>query len=141
MLYCLGVIQWIIKHFSSFFFKVSGAEAVVAVASPFIGQGESACLVRPYVDIMTKSEIHLIMTSGEPSMPLNVMTIRDLNGTIPGFSTIASSVLGAYISLGVHARNLVPASMMSIPASISISKVRVPELDEPGMRGRVVVDC
>jgi len=29
---------------------VSGAEAVVAAASPWVGQGESACLVRPYVD-------------------------------------------------------------------------------------------
>jgi nucleoside permease NupC len=50
-----------------FFFKtmnVSGAEAVVAAASPFIGQGESACLVRPYVDLMTDSELHLAMTSG-----------------------------------------------------------------------------
>jgi nucleoside permease NupC len=53
-----------------FFFKlmnVSGAEAVVASASPWIGQGESACLVKPYVDLMTPSEIHLTMTSG-PSM-------------------------------------------------------------------------
>lgn len=36
-----------------FFYKimnVSGAEAVVAAASPWVGQGESACLVRPYVD-------------------------------------------------------------------------------------------
>jgi concentrative nucleoside transporter, CNT family len=64
----LGVMQWIIKNFAWFFFKtmnVSGAEAVVAAASPFLGQGESACLVRPYVDIMTESELHLIMTSGE----------------------------------------------------------------------------
>ena len=44
--------------------NVSGAEAVVAAASPFIGQGESACLVRPYVDLMTESELHLTMTSG-----------------------------------------------------------------------------
>jgi len=29
---------------------------------------------------------------------------------------------------------------MSIPASIAIGKVRVPELEEPVMRGRVVVD-
>ena len=29
---------------------------------------------------------------------------------------------------------------MSIPASIAISKVRVPELEEPVTRGRVVVD-
>jgi CNT family concentrative nucleoside transporter len=50
-MYYLGVMQWIIGKFAWFFFKamnVSGAEAVVAAASPFIGQGESACLVRPY---------------------------------------------------------------------------------------------
>lgn len=29
---------------------------------------------------------------------------------------------------------------MSIPASIAISKMRLPELDEPVTRGRVVVD-
>ena len=44
--------------------SVSGAEAVVAAASPWIGQGESACLVKPYVDLMTDSELHLVMTSG-----------------------------------------------------------------------------
>ena len=44
--------------------NVSGAEAVVAAASPWVGQGESACLVKPYVDLMTPSEIHLTMTSG-----------------------------------------------------------------------------
>ena len=46
---------------------ISGAEAVVAAASPFIGQGESACLVRPYVDYMTESELHLTITSGQSS--------------------------------------------------------------------------
>jgi len=106
-----------------FFFKtmnVSGAEAVIAAASPFIGQGESACLVKPYVDVMTDSEIHLAMTSG--------------------FSTIAGSVLLAYISLGVPAQNLITSSVMSIPASIAVSKMRHPETEEPVTRGRVVVD-
>ena len=68
MLHYLGVLQWTIKHFAWFFFKtmdVSGAEAVVAAASPFLGASESVCLVRPYIDIMTESELHLIMTSGE----------------------------------------------------------------------------
>ncbi|KAJ7497101.1 Na+ dependent nucleoside transporter C-terminus-domain-containing protein [Mycena latifolia] len=123
MCYYLGVMQWIIKHFAWLFFKimnVSGAEAVVAASSPWIGQGESACLVRPYVDLMTESEIHLTMTSG--------------------FSTIAGSVLSAYISLGVPPQNLVTSSVMSIPASIAISKMRLPELDEPVTRGQVVVD-
>uniref|UniRef100_A0A8H7XPU2 H+/nucleoside cotransporter n=1 Tax=Psilocybe cubensis TaxID=181762 RepID=A0A8H7XPU2_PSICU len=123
MLYYLGVMQWIIKYFAWFFFKlmgVSGAEAVVAAASPWIGQGESACLVRPYVDLMTESELHLTMTSG--------------------FSTIAGSVLAAYIGLGVPAQNLVTSSVMSIPASMAISKMRIPEMDEPVTRGRITVD-
>ncbi|KAF8160955.1 Na+ dependent nucleoside transporter C-terminus-domain-containing protein [Crassisporium funariophilum] len=123
MMYYLGVMQWVIKNFAWFFFKimnVSGAEAVVAAASPWIGQGESACLVRPYVDLMTESELHLTMTSG--------------------FSTIAGSVLAAYINLGVPAANLVTSSVMSIPASMAISKMRIPELEEPVTRGRVTVD-
>ena len=57
-----------------------------------------------------------------------------------GFSTIAGSVLGAYIGLGVPAQNLVTASVMSIPASIAISKLRMPETDEPVTRGHVTVD-
>ncbi|CDO71957.1 hypothetical protein BN946_scf184940.g104 [Trametes cinnabarina] len=123
MMYYLGVMQWLIKGFAWFFFKImniSGAEAVVAAASPFIGQGESACLVKPYVDYMTESELHLTMTSG--------------------FSTIAGSVLSAYIGLGVPPQNLVTASVMSIPASIAISKMRIPEVDEPVTRGHVTID-
>lgn len=57
-----------------------------------------------------------------------------------GFSTISGSVLSAYINLGVPPQNLITASVMSIPASIAISKMRCPELDEPITRGRVVVD-
>ncbi|KAG1752998.1 Na+ dependent nucleoside transporter C-terminus-domain-containing protein [Suillus lakei] len=123
MLYYLGVMQWMVKGFAWFFFKlmnVSGAEAVVAAASPWVGQGESACLVKPYVDIMTPSEIHLVMTSG--------------------FSTISGSVLTAYVALGVPPQNLVTSSVMSIPASIAISKMRIPEVEEPVTRGRIVVD-
>ena len=111
------------SHSAWFFFKtmnVSGAEAVVAAASPFIGQGESACLVRPYADLMTPSEIHLTMTSG--------------------FSTISGSVLAAYIFLGIPASTLITSSVMSIPASIAISKMRYPETEEPVTRTAVVVD-
>jgi CNT family concentrative nucleoside transporter len=57
-----------------------------------------------------------------------------------GFSTIAGSVLVAYINLGVPAQNLITSSVMSIPASISISKMRCPETEEPVTRGRVTVD-
>jgi len=80
LLFYWGILQWFIGKFASFFFwsmKVSGAEAVVASASPFIGQGESAMLIRPFVAHLTKAEIHQVMTSG--------------------FATIAGSVLVAYM--------------------------------------------
>ncbi len=50
-----------------FFFwsmRVSGAEAVVAAASPFIGQGESAMLIKPFVAHLTQAELHQVMCSG-----------------------------------------------------------------------------
>ena len=62
------MIHSLSKTSAWFFFKllnVSGAEAVVASASPWVGQGESACMVKPYVNFMTRSEIHLVMTSGK----------------------------------------------------------------------------
>lgn len=57
-----------------------------------------------------------------------------------GFSTIAGSVFAAYVALGVSPTTLITSSVMSIPASISISKIRMPELEEPVTRGNVVVD-
>lgn len=118
--------------------NVSGAEAVVASASPWVGQGESACLVKPYIDLMTPSEIHLTMTSGLYFVSIIIQSVCHSSKT--GFSTIAGSVLAAYINLGVPAQNLVTSSVMSIPASIAISKMRMPEVDEPVTRGRVVID-
>ena len=122
LLYYLQFLQWFIRYFANIFFwslRVSGAEAVVAAATPFIGQGESAMLVRPFVPHMTQAEIHQIMCCG--------------------FATISGSVLVAYISLGLNAQAMVSSCIMSIPASLAISKLRYPETEETLTAGRVVV--
>jgi CNT family concentrative nucleoside transporter len=122
LLYYWGVLQWFIGKFAVFFFwsmRVSGAEAVVASASPFIGQGESAMLIRPFVPHLTKAELHQVMTSG--------------------FATIAGSVLVAYISMGINPQALISSCVMSIPASLAISKLRYPEEEETLTAGRVVI--
>ncbi|KAI0110256.1 H+/nucleoside cotransporter [Daldinia grandis] len=122
LLYHVGLIQWFIGKFAVFFFwslRVSGAEAVVAAATPFIGQGESAMLVRPFIAHMTMAEIHQIMTCG--------------------FATIAGSVLVAYIGLGLNPQALVSSCIMSIPASLAVSKMRWPETEETLTSGRVVI--
>ncbi|RUS30836.1 Na+ dependent nucleoside transporter C-terminus-domain-containing protein [Jimgerdemannia flammicorona] len=117
-----GVFQWTIKKFATFFVALmgtSGAESIVAAASPFIGQGESAILVSPFVAHMTKSEIHQIMTSG--------------------FATISGSVLFGYISLGVSGQALLTAAIMSIPCALALSKMRYPETEESLTKGRVEI--
>lgn len=122
VLYYIGFLQWFIKKVAIFVFwglGVSGTEAVVAAATPFIGQGESAMLVRPFVPHMTKAEIHQIMTCG--------------------FATISGSVLVGYIQLGLNAEALVSSCIMSIPASLAISKLRYPETEETLTAGRVVL--
>ncbi|KAJ5225766.1 hypothetical protein N7468_006991 [Penicillium chermesinum] len=122
LLYHFNILQWFLGKFAVFFFwtlRVSGAEAVVAAASPFIGQGESAMLVRPFVPHLTMAEIHQIMTSG--------------------FATISGSVLIAYISMGVNSQALVSSCVMSIPASLACSKLRWPEHEETLTAGRVVI--
>ncbi|WVR04908.1 hypothetical protein IAU60_001920 [Kwoniella sp. DSM 27419] len=122
VLYYVGFIQWFVIKVATFVFwamGVTGAEAVVAAATPFIGQGESAMLVRPFVPLMTKAELHQIMTCG--------------------FATISGSVLVGYIGLGLNAEVLVSSCIMSIPASLAISKLRYPETEESLTAGHVTV--
>ncbi len=122
MLYYVGFLQWSISKFAVFFFwslRVSGAEAVVAAATPFIGQGESAMLIRPFMDHLTMAEIHQIMTCG--------------------FATIAGSVLVVYIGMGLNAQALVSSCIMSIPATLAVSKMRYPETQTPVTANKVEV--
>jgi concentrative nucleoside transporter, CNT family len=102
LLYYSGLLQWFVGKFAVFFFwslRVSGAEAVVAAATPFIGQGESAMLIRPFVPHLTMADI----------------------------------------GLGLNPQALVSSCIMSIPASLAVSKMRYPETEETITSGRVVV--
>ncbi|KAA1118719.1 hypothetical protein PGT21_003408 [Puccinia graminis f. sp. tritici] len=122
LLYYFGIMQAVMVKFAWVFYTlmgVSGVEAVVAAASPFVGQGESVILIRPFASRMTAAEIHQVMASG--------------------FSTIAGSVLTAYVAMGIPAVYLISASIMSIPASLAISKLRFPEDSQPLTAGEVTI--
>ncbi|XP_027470228.1 solute carrier family 28 member 3 isoform X3 [Zalophus californianus] len=114
MLYYLGLMQWIIRKVGWVMLVTMGSspiESVVAAGNIFVGQTESPLLVRPYLPHITKSELHAVMTAG--------------------FSTIAGSVLGAYISFGVPPSHLLTASVMSAPASLAVAKLFWPETETP----------
>ncbi|TIB16058.1 hypothetical protein E3P89_00418 [Wallemia ichthyophaga] len=121
--YFLGVIQWFLKKFAWFFqrvFTISGCEAISVTATPFVGQAESACLIKPYVKDMTSAELHALLTAG--------------------FSTVSGSTMLSYIKLGVDKVHIVTSAIMSIPSAISISNMRMPEVETPLFANTVVVD-
>lgn len=112
ILYYFHIMQWAIRKVAVFFFwslRVSGAEAVTASGSPFLGIGESSVLIKDLLPFATKAEIHQLMTSG--------------------FSTISGSVLVSYIGLGLNPQAMVSSCVMSIPASLAVSKLRYPETE------------
>ncbi|XP_064295618.1 solute carrier family 28 member 3 [Phalacrocorax carbo] len=114
MLYHIGFMQWLVGKVGWIMQILMGTtpvESLVAAGNIFVGQTESPLLVRPYLPYITKSELHAVMTAG--------------------FSTIAGSVLGAYISFGVSASHLLTASVMSAPASLATSKLFWPETEKP----------
>jgi pyrimidine nucleoside transport protein len=71
---------------------------------------EAPLIIKPFIPLMTKSELFAVMTGG--------------------FATIAGSVLAAYINFGVNASHLLSASVMAAPAALGISKLFYPETEE-----------
>jgi CNT family concentrative nucleoside transporter len=114
LLYYFGILQrivygiaWVMKKTM----RLSGAESLAAAANIFIGQTEAPLVVKPYLGLMTKSEIMSLMTGG--------------------MATIAGGVLISYIGfLGggkEFAAHLLIASLMSAPAAIVAAKILVPD--------------
>ncbi len=123
-LYYVGFLPWVVRGMARAVYRnlrLSGAEALAAVSNIFLGI-ESALMVRPYLERMTRSELLLVLTSG--------------------LATIASTVLAFYVRLlepvfPLIAGHLISASFLSIPAAVLISKVLYPETETPETMGRV----
>ncbi|XP_039988657.1 sodium/nucleoside cotransporter 1 [Xiphias gladius] len=113
ILYFLGIMQWLILKISwvmQITMGTSPTETLSVAGNIFVGQTEAPLLIRPYLEDMTKSEIHAVMTGG--------------------FATIAGSVMGAFISFGIDASSLISASVMAAPCALAISKLSYPETEE-----------
>jgi CNT family concentrative nucleoside transporter len=117
VLYHLGVMQRVVNVLAAGLGRTlgtSGAESLAAVANVFLGMTESALIVRPYLERMTRSELFCLMTVG--------------------MSTVAGSVMLAYVAMlggGDFAGHLATASLLSAPAGILVAKLMVPESELP----------
>ena len=123
ILYYYGVMQFIIRQLAKVmmrFMGASGAESMNVAASIFMGITEAPLTIRPYLPKVTRSELMTIMTSG--------------------MAHVSGAMLGAYILLGIEARHLLTAVIMTAPGTILISKMLVPETEQPLTAGTVKID-
>jgi CNT family concentrative nucleoside transporter len=118
VLYHLRLLQPVVWLFAKIFHRtlgISGAEALYGASQIFVGI-ESALMVRPYLERMTRSEFLMLLTTG--------------------MCNVASSTLGLYVAFlqGVFphiAGHLLSASILSIPAGVVMAKILVPETQAP----------
>ena len=132
ILYHLGVMQLVVRGMAwsiTKVMRVSGAETTSVCASIFIGQTEAPLTIRPYIGRMTESELLTIM--------------------VGGMAHIAGGVLAAYVGMlggsdpvqqAFYAKHLLTASILAAPATLVISKILVPETQEPLTRGTVKME-
>ena len=120
ILYQIGLMQKlvsVIARVMNFVMRASGAEALSNVASAFVGQVEAQVMIRPYLATMTRSEL--------------------LSSMAGSMACIAGGIMIVYINMGAKAEYLLAASLMAAPAAIVISKIILPETEEPLTKGTV----
>ena len=112
-----GILKWITRGFALIFQRtmgMGGPTSLSVAANIFMGQTEAPLLIKPYLKIMTRSELLIVMATG--------------------FATIAGSVLVVYVTLlrdtlPSVAAHLITVSIIASPAAVALSMIMVPETE------------
>jgi len=124
ILYHIGVMQFVIRIAAWLMIRVmgaSGAESLNVAASIFMGQTEAPVTIRPFLPDLTRSELMTVMTSG--------------------MAHVSGSIMAAYFAFGAEPRHVLSAVIMTAPGTILVSKMLVPETEEPKTAGKVVMSA
>jgi len=118
LLFYWKILPLVVRAFSWALRKtmgLGGAEGLGVSANIFVGMVESPLFIRPYLKFMTRSEIFTLMTTGMATIAGTVMVLYAsiLSKTIP-------DIMG----------HILTASIISVPAAITISKIMIPETGE-----------
>ena len=122
ILYHYGIMQFVIRIAAWLMIRImgaSGAESLNVAASIFMGQTEAPVTIRPFLPELTRSELMTVMTSG--------------------MAHVSGSIMAAYFAFGAEPRHVLSAVIMTAPGTILVSKMLVPETEEPKTAGRVVM--
>src|SRR5207245_6831130 len=108
ILYYYGVMQFVVRLMAIMMHRVmkcSGAESLNVAASIFMGQTEAPLTIRPYLPEMTQSELMTVMTSG--------------------MAHISGGIMAAYFLLGIEAKHLLTAVILTAPGNIMTASLMV----------------
>lgn len=117
ILYHFGVMQAVIQKLAvvmHYTMGTSAAETLCTASSIFLGQPEASFTIRPYLEKMTQSELHAIMTAG--------------------FASVTADVFGLFVVYGISSAHILTAVLMSAPSGLAVSKIIYPEVEEPETR-------
>ena len=122
ILYHVGIMQIVIRGMAWAMTRImgaSGAESLNVAASIFMGQTEAPVTIRPFLPDLTRSELMTVMTSG--------------------MAHVSGSIMAAYFAFGAEPRHVLSAVIMTAPGTILVSKMLVPETEQPRTAGKVVM--
>jgi CNT family concentrative nucleoside transporter len=122
ILYHFGIMQFLIRIAAWAMIRImgaSGAESLNVAASIFMGQTEAPVTIRPFLPDLTQSELMTVMTSG--------------------MAHVSGSIMAAYFAFGAKPEHVLSAVIMTAPGTILISKMLVPETEQPKTAGKVVM--
>lgn len=113
-----GILKVITNGFAFVFQRtmgMGGPTSLSVAANIFMGQTEAPLLIKPYLKVMTRSELLIVMATG--------------------FATIAGSVLVVYVTLlrdtlPAVAAHLITVSIIASPAAVALAMVMIPETEE-----------
>jgi len=102
-------------------FGIGGALGLSAAANVFVGMTEAPLLVRPYLQLLTRSELFAVMVCGMATVAGTVMVL---------YATFLENIVPNAIG------HILVASLLSAPAALTIARVMVPE-DDDGTAGHM----
>ncbi|MCC7411693.1 MAG: nucleoside:proton symporter [Gammaproteobacteria bacterium] len=109
------VLPWLVRGFSFALERtlgVGGAVGLSAAANVFVGMVEAPLFIRPYLASLTRSELFVTMACGMATIAGTVLVLY-------------ASILGPVMPDAVA--HLLVASVLSIPAAITVALLMVPE--------------
>ena len=127
LLFYWRVLPWVVQAMSLALRKtmgVGGAVGLSTAANVFVGMVEAPLVVRPYLAVLNRGELFIVMTCGMASIAGTVMVL---------YATILAPVVP--YAMG----HILAASFISAPAAIVVSALMIPPEGPPAEAAHALV--